>query len=56
MPSHRRSNGDWEELALQTEPPAIRVSVRQVLIGAVIAAAVLAPGIAWSVQYHGHWV
>ena len=35
---------------------ATRPSVRQVFIGLVIAAALLAPGIAWSVQYHAHWI
>jgi hypothetical protein len=56
MPRHHRTNGDWEELASQPAPAEKRVAVRQVVIGVVIAAAILAPGLAWSVQHHGHWV
>jgi hypothetical protein len=56
MSRHRRSMGEWNELASQPDPAEPQISLLQVVIGLLVAAALIAPGIAWSVQHHAHWI
>lgn len=56
MSSHQRTIGDWSEMASQPYPAKAKISGLQVVIAVVVAAALVAPGIAWSVQHHAHWI